>query len=683
MHISKLYPKIPSILLLFICMYGFASHPFKDLETAAFNACIETDNIAEEGSFSTGYNATFETLSDGTSVKITFELLDTDKTGVVAFLWKQNPFTETTMTSIGDNLFSETITGLTDGETITYACKFAFAGGLAVTKYIDYEVGESCEADPSKDATLSDIKIDDISITNFAPDVEEYTVEYTSETTAVPTVTVTTTQSGANAEVSPANSLPGTTTILVTAENGTSTKTYSIGFQEEYYLVWSDEFDANGEVNSENWHHQTFPPFGGSWANGEIQHYTDRTDNSVVENGVLKIIGKKETGYAQDGSTKDYTSARLNSKYAFTYGRVDINAKMPPEGGTWPALWLLGKNLSEEGAYWQTQGFGTTNWPVCGEIDIMEQFTDKNHIAGAIHTPISNGGTENTGGIDANTSTTNFHVYSIIWNQDEIQFLFDDEEYYTYNPTTKYGGKNTNSSSNEMNWPFDEPQYLILNVALGGLVGDPGPNFIDAIMEVDYVRVYQPKSSVLSIIDFSFGVDENSAIGTPVGTVAASYAGSGILTYSIIAGNDDGIFQIDGSTGMISVADGSKLDFETRSSYSLSIEVTDGVLSEIGTVNVIVGDLNEDVLSIDNESIEAYIVYPNPSQDLLKVEFVYEIQEIDLQVFDMNGKQHQVEYQDELKSLNLDISNLTSGVYFIQIHNASKQAVSTLRFIKI
>jgi len=103
--------------------------------------CIETSTEAIQGSFTEGYICTYETV--GTSVIITFELLD-DKTGVVAYLWKQNPFTEVQMTSIGYNIFSYTLTGQTMGTTLTYACKFAFAGGMAVTKYISYEVGENC-----------------------------------------------------------------------------------------------------------------------------------------------------------------------------------------------------------------------------------------------------------------------------------------------------------------------------------------------------------------------------------------------------------------------------------------------------------------------------------------------------------------------------------------------------------
>ena len=135
----------------------------------------------------------------------------------------------------------------------------------------------------------------------------------------------------------------------------------------EYTLVWNDEFDGNGAIDSTKWFHQTQLPNGYSWYNNELQHYTDRIENSYVSNGTLKIVAKEET-YSDQGQTKEYTSARLNSKYAFTYGRVEVRAILPEGVGTWPAIWMLGQNINEVGAYWQTQGYGTTSWPDCGEV---------------------------------------------------------------------------------------------------------------------------------------------------------------------------------------------------------------------------------------------------------------------------------------------------------------------------
>lgn len=249
------------------------------------------------------------------------------------------------------------------------------------------------------------------------------------------------------------------------------------------HLVWSDEFDYNGAINDTKWHHQTLLPNGSSWYNGEVQHYTNLLSNSRVENGVLKITAIKEN-YTNQGVTKPYTSARLNSKFAFTYGRVDIRAKIPTHQGTWPALWLLGKNITEPGGYFAS-AYGTTPWPACGEIDIMEHGIIPNQPTGfvqsAIHTPSSFGNTVNHGGIVVNNLGNDFHVYTMNWSPNQITFLLDGLIYYTYNPPIK------NSST----WPFIADQYLLMNIAMGGVAGAIPSSFTQAIMEIDYVRIYQ------------------------------------------------------------------------------------------------------------------------------------------------------------------------------------------------
>ncbi|MCF8309529.1 MAG: glycoside hydrolase family 16 protein [Bacteroidales bacterium] len=133
-----------------------------------------------------------------------------------------------------------------------------------------------------------------------------------------------------------------------TAQNGIDDFKYDEGAEgdpDEYSLVWADEFNTDGAINPDKWFHQTKLPSGDSWFNNEIQHYTDRTDNAMVDDSVLKIIAKKET-YTDQGHTKNYTSARLNSKFAFTYGKVEVKAKLPTGVGTWPAIWMLGKNIN-------------------------------------------------------------------------------------------------------------------------------------------------------------------------------------------------------------------------------------------------------------------------------------------------------------------------------------------------
>lgn len=245
-------------------------------------------------------------------------------------------------------------------------------------------------------------------------------------------------------------------------------------------LVWADEFDTNGAIDAAKWHHQTQLPQGGSWYNGEVQHYTNRIENSSVNNGFLDITAIKEN-FTDQGQTKQYTSARLNSKFAFTYGRVDVRAKLPFGDGTWPAIWTLGKNINEDGGYWDSQ-YGTVGWPACGELDIMEHgLHPTNQVSVAIHTPSSYGGTVNTSIQTLADVANNFHVYSMNWSPDQITFLIDGVGFYTYNPAVK----------NDDTWPFYLEQYLLLNIAMGGNGGAIDSNFSQSSMVIDYVRVYQ------------------------------------------------------------------------------------------------------------------------------------------------------------------------------------------------
>ena len=247
-------------------------------------------------------------------------------------------------------------------------------------------------------------------------------------------------------------------------------------------------------VDSSKWYHQTIMPNGWSWFNNEQQHYTSRTTNSYVSDGTLKIVAKKES-YNSQNVTKQYTSARLNSKYAFKYGRVEFRAKMPFGFGTWPAVWMLGKNTNELGAYWQTQGFGTTSWPASGEIDILEHWgTNQGYAQSAIHTPSSHGATENHGGRMIPSISTQFHLYAMDWNADRIVFSIDGIEHYTYNPPEK----------NSQTWPFDEEMYLLLNVAIQDSISS---SFNQAQMEVDYLRVYSPEGSLQWSDEFNYGPD--------------------------------------------------------------------------------------------------------------------------------------------------------------------------------
>ena len=289
-------------------------------------------------------------------------------------------------------------------------------------------------------------------------------------------------------------------------------------------LVWSDEFDTNGVVNGTNWFHQTQIPSSGSWYNGEVQHYTNELTNSFVNNGNLHIVAKKEP-YTSQGVTKQYTSACLNSKFAFKYGRVDIRAKAPNDSGTWPALWMLGKNINEDGGFFDA-AYGNTNWPACGEIDIMEHgiFPSQpiNYVGAAIHTTSSSGNTVNKGGIQASDIANNYHIYSMNWSPNQITFLLDDIVFYTYNPTVK----------NAATWPFDQDQYLLLNVAMGGFAGTIPTNFTQSSMIIDYVRVYQ-NINVDNEAPTNFVANTGTVTSSSVELLLNASDNSGTVAYTI------------------------------------------------------------------------------------------------------------------------------------------------------
>lgn len=241
-------------------------------------------------------------------------------------------------------------------------------------------------------------------------------------------------------------------------------------------LVWSDEFDYAGKPNPMKWHHQVVPPNNGGWFNNEIQHYTDKRDNSFVGDGSMKIVLKKEK-FTYDNSTKDYTSARLNSKFAFTYGRIDVRAKLPSGSGVWPAIWTLGTNVGETGNYWG-QDAATVGWPACGELDIMESWgQNPRYVSSAVHTKARYGGVE-TGGVSLPDPYNNYHVYSMVWSPEKIWFFVDDKEIHTYHPEVR----------TLENWPFSKDQYILLNIAV---LSQVDAKFDSSRMEIDYVRVYQ------------------------------------------------------------------------------------------------------------------------------------------------------------------------------------------------
>jgi len=244
-------------------------------------------------------------------------------------------------------------------------------------------------------------------------------------------------------------------------------------------LVWSDEFEGSGKIDTEKWFLQTQLPPGGSWWGGIIQHYTDSEENTYLKDGYLNLVAKKQK-LTDQGETKNYTSARLNSKFAFTYGKIEIRAKLPSGHGTWPAIWMLNTNIDEDGAYWDLQGYGKVKWPHCGEIDILEHWgKNQDYVSSALHNGSSYGGyVKNVGGQTVNNAYSEFHIYTFEWTAEKMTFSIDGKPHYKYHPKVK----------NAKTWPYDSDYYLILNIAIEP---DIDPNFTESTMVVDYIRVYQ------------------------------------------------------------------------------------------------------------------------------------------------------------------------------------------------
>nr|WP_298998539.1 glycoside hydrolase family 16 protein [uncultured Allomuricauda sp.] len=243
-------------------------------------------------------------------------------------------------------------------------------------------------------------------------------------------------------------------------------------------LIWSDEFEGGGPVDSEKWFHQTQLPLGGSWWGGIIQHYTDREANTFVKDGYLHLVAKKEK-FRDQGIKKEYTSARLNSKFAFTYGKVEIRAKLPEGIGTWPAIWMLNTNIDEDGAYWDEK-YGTTKWPYCGEIDIVEHWgKNQDFVSSAVHNGDSYGDkVKNFGEQKIKNASSEFHIYTMEWTKEKMVFSVDGGTHFEYNPKVK----------NKDTWPFDSKYYFILNIAIEPEID---PSFTESSMVVDYIRVFQ------------------------------------------------------------------------------------------------------------------------------------------------------------------------------------------------
>ncbi|NOQ91234.1 MAG: family 16 glycosylhydrolase [Flavobacteriaceae bacterium] len=261
--------------------------------------------------------------------------------------------------------------------------------------------------------------------------------------------------------------------------------------KNSYELVWADEFKYTGKPDPTKWGFEY-----GYIRNNEKQYYTDSLKNARVENGNLIIEAHKEKianskfgsdeykdkswlHYIAKIDSAQYTSASLTTKgiVEWTYGKIEVRAKLPKGVGQWPAIWMLGENKAVVG------------WPRCGEIDIMEHVGfNKDTIFGSVHSFTYNHikKTQKTKGIYIDKPYDTFHVYSIEWTPEKIDFLLDDKVYLNI----------INEYKTADEWPFDQNFSLKLNNAIGGMWGAQ-KGIDDSVfpqqMVVDYVRVYQLK----------------------------------------------------------------------------------------------------------------------------------------------------------------------------------------------
>lgn len=234
-------------------------------------------------------------------------------------------------------------------------------------------------------------------------------------------------------------------------------------------LVMQDEFDAEGQPNPDLWGYDIGRGQNG-WGNNELQFYTDRAENVIVEDGNLVLTAKRE-----DFSGAQYTSARLLTKTKFeqTYGRFEARMQLPWGQGIWPAFWMLGADID------------TNSWPACGEIDIMEyRGQDPTILIGTVHGPGYSGGQSISKSYELKNDRfdTGFHVFGVEWGPNYINFYVDDVLYNQITPEDVPG-----------EWVFNKPFFIIMNIAVGGnFVGSPNAETVfPQQMLVDYVRVYK------------------------------------------------------------------------------------------------------------------------------------------------------------------------------------------------
>lgn len=243
-----------------------------------------------------------------------------------------------------------------------------------------------------------------------------------------------------------------------------------LGVPAGYALVWSDEFSGDGLPDPSRWAYDTGMNKAG-WHNRELQYYSPaRAENAVLRGGRLIIQARMESmSQAADWGGQRYTSSRLltKGKAEWTYGFFEIRARLPCGKGSWPAIWMLNSAL---------------DWPNGGELDIMEHVgREPGRVFSTLHTAAAHG-TGTGGATQVPDACDAFHDYQMHWTPDTLRFGVDGTVHFVY----------TNPGTGQDRWPFDAPQFLILNIAVGGDFGGTVDDSIFPVrMEVDHVRVYQ------------------------------------------------------------------------------------------------------------------------------------------------------------------------------------------------
>ena len=251
-----------------------------------------------------------------------------------------------------------------------------------------------------------------------------------------------------------------------------------------WQLAWSDEFSGpdGSDVDRAKW---VLEVGGHGWGNNELQYYRDDLANAHIENGALVITAVKERYTGGEGTTREYTSARLKTQGVFeqSYGRFEARLKVPYGQGIWPAFWMLGNDI------------GSVSWPACGEIDIMENIgREPALVHGTVHGP----GYSGARGIGAPYGlpggapfADDFHLFAVEWEPQAIRWYVDGTLYFSVTPADLPAGAR---------WAFDHPFFMLLNVAVGGSwPGSPdATSTFPQMMLVDYVRVYRPAAPTVS-----------------------------------------------------------------------------------------------------------------------------------------------------------------------------------------